>query len=920
MGETIHLIRIASRVSVLPRFRNKLRSSISSDPMKLLRRLRALFRKETLDREMSDEMRGHLDLQTEKNIAAGMPPEEARFAAQREFGGIEQIKERARDVRGLPWLEQLAQDVHYGLRQLWKAPGFATISILTVALGIGACTALFSVVNKVVLHPIDYPDPERIVTVTESLLPKIPYMQVSAGVFHEWQKQVTVFESFEGTSGEGVKLAQGDRYLDTFAARVTENLFAVLGLKAEKGRLFLPEEMKKGKDKVVILSHGLWKEQFGGRDDALGKTLRLNEDTYTIVGVIHDTQRVGTYVYLPLVAATDTPDFKSHVLWIEARLKPGVTLEQAQMEMNLLMKRTALAHPTTDKDYSVTVTREMDFWRSGIQSQLFALLGAVGFLLLIACVNVASLLLARANARSKEIAVRAALGASRGRIIRQFLCESLLIAVFGGALGIMLAYASMPPLIELARHFMPHTERIAVDGTVLAVMCGVMLLAGLGFGLVPALQATRGDLIGSIKESAHNSSGGRERLRVRNALVILEISVALVLLVSTGLLVRSLRAMQTFDQGLRTENVWDNQFLLNSQQRYDKPEKILAFTHTLLERIRGLPDIDSVGLTIGLPMDLGRNRVQQRGFILEGGHPPASPAEPGFLTDRYAVTPEYFRVMSIPVVRGRVFDSHDTATSAHSVVVNREMVRLHFPDKDPIGQRIRLFENNPGQRDSPAKPEPEIWSEIIGVVGDVKPRGPTSPTQPQVYEIFDQSPQQLLTVVMKAKGDAPALPAAVRDIVHGLDKDIRFETLYELQGTIQYSWVQQRFNMILFTLFSVIALILAAIGIYGVMAYSVNQRTHEIGIRMALGAMPRDVKRLILAAGARIVGVGLLIGTAGALVTTRLISTLLFSVSPYDPVSYLGIIVILSAIALLACWIPARRATKVNPIVALRSE
>ena len=877
--------------------------------MKLLRRLRALFRKDILDREMSEEMRHHLEEQTRLNLAKGMDPDAARHAAQRQFGGIEQIKEQVRDVRGLPWLEQFGQDVHYGLRQLWKAPGFATISILTIALGIGACTALFSVVNKVVLHPLDYPNPERIVTITENLLPKIPYMQVSPSVFHEWQKQVTVFEAFEGTSGEGVKLAQGDRYLETFAVRVTENFFAVLGLKAEKGRLFLPEEMKKGKDKVVILSHGLWKEQFGGRDDAIGQTLRLNEDTYTIVGVINDTQRPGTYVCLPLVAASETPDFKSHVLWVEARLKPGATLEQAQMEMNQLMKRTALAHPTTDKDYGVTVTREMDFWTSGIRTQLFALLGAVGFLLLIACVNVASLLLARANARQKEIAVRAALGASRGRIIRQFLCESLLIAVFGGLLGVMIAYAAMAPLIELARHFMPHTERIAVDGTVLTVMCGVMLLAGLGFGLVPALQATRGDLIGAIKESSHNSSGGRERLRVRNALVILEISVALILLVSTGLLVRSLRAMQTFDQGLRFENVAGNKFTLNSQQRYNSPEKILNFTHTVLERVQALPDVECTAITIGLPMDLGRGGIQQRDFILEGGHVPTSPTEARFTTDRYAVTSDYFKALSIPVIRGRTFNAHDTATTPRVVLVNQEMVRLHFPDKDPIGQRIRLLGSGP-----------ETWSEIIGIVGDVKSHGPTSPTTPQVYQAFDQMPEQLMTIEVRAKGPAPGLPAAVRDIFHSLDKDIRFETLYPLEGTIAYAWIRQRFNMILFTLFSVIALILAAIGIYGVMAYSVNQRTHEIGIRMALGALPQDVKRLILTSGARIVGIGLLLGTAGALVSTRLISTLLFSVSPYDPVSFVAIIVLLSAIALLACWIPARRATNVNPIVALRAE
>ena len=447
-----------------------------------------------------------------------------------------------------------------------------------------------------------------------------------------------------------------------------------------------------------------------------------------------------------------------------------------------------------------------------------------------------------------------------------------------------------------------------------------MLFAGLGFGLVPALQATRGDLIGAIKESSHNSSGGRERLRVRNFLVILEVSIALVLLVSTSLLVRSLHAMQTFDQGLKPENVSGAQVSLNSQQRYGTPEKILGFTRSMLERVQGLADIDSACITIGYPSAGNRSRVQQRVFVLEGGHAPTSPSEVGLTTDRYAVTPDYFRVMSIPLIGGRVFNSHDTAATARVVVVNREMVRRHFAGKDPLGQRIRILDIDSGQPPVPGQPAPEIWSEIIGVVGDVKPRGPQSITEPQVYQAFDQMPEPLMTLVIRTKGPAPGVYAAVRDVVHSLDKDLRFDTMFPLMATLEWWWTQQRFNMILFTLFSVIALVLAAIGIYGVMAYSVTQRTHEIGIRMALGAMPRDVMRLILGSGARIVCIGLLLGTAGALASTRVLSALLFNVSPYDPVSFIGIILILSAVAFLACWIPARRATKVNPIVALRAE
>ena len=822
----------------------------------------------------------------------------------------------------LPWLGQFAQDVHYGLRQLWKAPGFATISILTIALGIGACTALFSVVNKVILHPLDYQEAYRLVYLSANQLPKNPELPISPGIYNEWLRQATVFEDLAALTFRGAKLGQGDRYMDIYAVGVTTNFFPVFRFQPEKGRLFLPDEMRAGKDQVVILSHNLWKETYAGRDDVIGQTLRLDDQTRTIVGVVWDTERRGNFVYIPCTQAGEHQDFKTRNLWVEGRLKPGVTIQQAQMEMKLIAQRAALEHPDTEKDRGISVMLEIDGWSSDVKPQLYALLGAVGLLLLIACVNVASLLLARANARQKEIAVRAALGASRGRIIRQFLCESLLIAMFGGVLGVLMAYASMGPLIVLAKHFMPHADRIAVDGNVLVVMCGVMLLAGLGFGLVPALQATRGDLIGSIKESAHNSSGGRERLRVRNFLVILEISVALVLLINTGLLVRSLRAMQTFDQGLKPENVSGAQFNLNSQQRYNSPEKILGFTHAMLERVAGLPDVDSAGITVGYPsVGGGRSRIPQLGFILEGGHPPASPSEPGLITDRYAVTPDYFRVMGVPLIRGRVFNSHDSLGTARVVIVNREMVRRHFPGKDPIGQHIRLLHDNRGE--SPptgTPPAPEIWLEIIGVVGDVRPRGPQSEILPQVYEAFDQNPEQLATLVVRATGPSPALYGAIKNVFDSMDKEMHFTTLFPLIATLEWWWTQQRFNSILFTLFSVIALILAAIGIYGVMAYSVTQRTHEIGIRMALGALPRDVLQLILRSGSRIVLIGLVIGTAGALATTRVVSALLFQVSPYDPVSFLAIITILSAVAFLACWIPARRATKVSPIVALRAE
>ncbi len=876
-----------------------------------LRKLRALFNRRQLDADMAEEMQHHLALQTEENLAAGMSPDKACHAAQRQFGHVEGIKETCRDQRGFSWVHDFVQDLRYGIRQLIKAPSFATITILTIALGIGASTAMFSIVNRMILHPFDYDEPENIVHVRAIQLPEKTEVMISPGTYHEWLRQATSFENLSVIQGAVSEMIQGDRVIRLFTPSITANYFSVYRVKPILGRLFLPEEMQPGKDSVAIITDGLWQANYGGREDVIGESIQLNERTYTIVGIIHDPHRKGKYVHLPNTFASEDKNFTDRKLLPQARLKSGVTLEQAQREMDLIAQRANLEHPDSETKYGFKVTRATDNWveHFDLKTQLFALLGAVALLLMIACVNVASLLLARANVRQQEIAMRAALGASRTRLIRQFLCESLLISIFGGLLGILIAYASMEPLVFLASKFMRNAELIAVDGQVLFTMCGVILLSGFGFGLAPAIQATRGDLIASIKEGTLNTSGSLKRQRVRNALVVLEISLAFVLLVSTGLMVRSLRAMQNFDQGLRTENVFGSSLSLNFENRYQTPESVVSFTNSALERIQSLHDVKFAAITVGLPMDLGQGGVQQRNFLLEGRHAPASSTEAQLSTDRYAVTPDYFNVMSIPLIRGRVFTSHDKINSAQVVVINREMVRRHFPDKDPIGQRIRLLD-----------PGPEIWSEIIGVVGDVKPRGPQSATGPQIYQAFNQVPYQHMSLEILTRGSATGLSEDVRKIVHSLDKGIEFKTLYPYQATIAYSWTKQRFNMILFTLFSAIALILAAIGIYGVTSYSVTQRTHEIGVRMALGARPENVMRLILVSGARIIGLGLLIGTVGALASTRLISSLLFNVSPYDPVSYVVIILLLTSIAILACWIPAWRATKVDPMIALRSE
>lgn len=811
-----------------------------------------------------------------------------------------------------PLVQDLAQDIRQGLRQLAKAPGFAAVAILTVAIGIGACTALFSVVDGVLLQPLEFDRSGRLVMVFETQLPKFPRTAASPGEFAEWRRQNTVFEDLLLVQGRGALLRVGDKENKIFGSAVTRNFFSAFNERVLLGRTFLPEEETAGHEHVLVLSHSLWQSQFGGRNDVLNQQVFLDNQAYTVVGVmsadaIDPFTRRPTF-YTPFVApAGAASDFTSHNLWPAGRLKPGISLATAQAEMNVIASRIAREHPATNKDRGAVVVPLKQVMTGGIGSQLFVLLGAVFFLLLIACVNVASLLLARASARQKEIAVRAALGAGRLRIVRQFLCESLLISIIGGVLGVLLASASLGRLVDFARHLMPRTEEVSLNGSVLAFTCGLMLIAGLVVGLFPALQATRGDLVAPLKEAGRGASAGRSRLRLRTGLVVVEIALALMLLTSAGLLFRSLLAMASFDQGLRTDHVFSNYFQLDARTRYDSPEKIAAFTTTALDRIQSLPHVKSVAVTSGLPMGYGLSRLP---FALEGQDRAAVNDLP--LADYYAISPGYLSTLSIPLVRGRAFNADDAAGRSPVALINLELARKLFPGRDPIGHSLKILR--------PAGQPGDEWRVIVGIVGDVKPRGPLSETGPQIYVPFAQQPVPNMTLVLLTDGDAPALPAQVRDAIHALDANIPFETIYGFDATIAYSWVRQRFSMTLFLIFSGIALVLAAIGIYGVMAYSVNQRTHEIGIRMALGAQVHNVLALVFGQGARIVALGLVIGAIGSLAGTRLLGALLFQTSAHDPLTFAAVAALLGGIALLACWLPARRATKVDPMIALRSE
>jgi predicted permease len=875
-----------------------------------LRKLRALFRRTQLDTEMSEEMRVHLELQTQENIAAGMSPEEARYAAQRQFGHIEGIKEQVRDQRGFSWLHDLAQDLRYGLRQLRKAPGFTVVAVLTLAIGIGATTAIFSVVNSVLLRPLPYPEPGRLVALREtSSVNKTPGMATRTAYLH-WQDRGSSFSNIAAFRFDTGILGESGNVEPVHINRVTTNYFPTLRVPPVLGRDFLPDEATAGNDHVVVLSHAFWLRKFLGRMDVINQTLRLNDQVFTIIGVLPPNSQLDkTHLFSPqIIAPSDRDSFQPQdVFEVIARLRPDVTLQEASTEMEVLADALAAHFPATRKGISAVVLPLLDdvlarstYMMSGVGSLLFTLLGAVGFLLIIACVNVANLLLARANNRRKEIALRAALGASRGRIIRQMLCESLMLAFIGGTVGTLLAYWSLGLLKSLASN-LPRAAEISLDGHALTVSFLISLITGIGFGLLPALQAMHFNLNDAIKGGAKTHEG-RSARRLRSTLIVAEVALAFVLLTGAGLLIHSFIRLQQVDIGFQPEGVYANRLQLTAE-KYATPEKQTLFVDQVLQRVTGLPEIEAATFTTGMPIFGGYGA----GFTIAGRLDSLPGQMPGGLYA--AITPGYFKTVGISLIRGRIFSEHDNIGSPRVAIISESLAKRHFPNQDPLGQRIS-FSNGP-----------ETWREIVGVVGDVKHWGPINAVSGNVYEPFAQNPSHVsLLLAVKATAMASELPVAIRTAIQSIDSDLPLNTMYRLTDGVAASITRFRLSMIIFAFFSGVAVLLAVIGIYGVIAYNITQRTNEIGIRVALGAQHRDIIRLIMGQAGKLIGLGLLIGLAGSLAGSRLLQALLFEVSPYDPVSLVLIVLLLSTVALLACYLPARRATKVDPNIALRCE
>jgi len=797
----------------------------------------------------------------------------------------------------------LKQDLRYGVRMLLKNPGFAIVAVIALALGIGANAAIFSVVNTVLLRSLPYDDPDRLMVLRENKLPEFPEFSVSPGNFLDWQKENTTFEKLAAINGTAYNLV-GDAEPERLrGARVSAGLFEMLGAKPALGRTFLDDEDQPGHENVAILSSSLWKRRFGSDPNVVGQAITLSATSYTVIGVMPPAFKfpdAETDVWTPIAFnAKQAQQHGSHYISVIGRLKPGVTREQAATEMDAIAARLAEQYPDSNTGWRVNVLPMQEYEVRDIKSALLVLLGAVALVLLIACANVANLLLARATSRQKEIAIRTALGASRRRIAQQLLTESVLLALAGGAVGLLLAVWGIDSLLKLAPQELPRVKDVTLDVRVLGFTLVVTLLTGVIFGLVPALQASRPNLNETLKEGGRGTTGGHHR--VRGTLVITEVALALLLLVCAGLLIRSFYRLQQVTPGFNSKNALAVTVSLPGK-KYPQDDQQSGFFTQLLDRVATLPGVVAVGASQSLPI--------QGDFVLGfniQGRPPNGPGqEPN--TNYYAVSPDYFKAMGIPLLRGRVFTEQDKKDSPRVAVINEELAKKFFPDEDPIGKRINVTNG------------PERFREIVGIVGDVKQYGLAQPTTMQTYEPCLQTAFSAMTLVVRADGNPAALSGAIRSEVLAIDKEQPVSRIRPLEQVVSESVAKQRFLMLLLGIFASVALVLAAVGLYGVMSYSVNQRTHEIGIRAALGAQRKDVLKLVVGQGMVLALTGAGIGLAASFALTRLMASLLFGVSATDPLTFAGIALLLTIVALLACYIPARRAMKVDPMIALRYE
>jgi predicted permease len=809
------------------------------------------------------------------------------------------------------------QDVRYGIRRLAHSPGFTIVAVLTLALGIGANTAIFSVIDAVLLRPLPFPQASRLVSVrsVDTVRGGIPLNSASYPDFFDWRSENHVFSGITAFHDSDFTLTGIPQPQHLTGEMVTSGFFETLGVSPQIGRGFHPEEEKAGHE-VVILSHRLWQTVFQGDPKILGRLITLDGRGYTVVGVMPagfhfpiETPAVELWTAISTDAEGKTPmtvQRGAHFLHVVARLKPGVSLAQAQADMSRITANLKAQYPETNTHFGAArVVPELDLLVGNVKPALVVLFFAVGLVLLIACVNVANLLLARSMTRQKEMAIRAALGASQTRIARQLLVESVVLSLAGGLVGLLSAAWATTGLMRLVPQSIPRMGQIGIDGSVFLFTLLVSVATGILFGLAPALHASKTGLVGPLNESGRGLSAGVGRQRVRSVLVVVEMGLALALLAAAGLLIRSFSRLEKVNPGFNPQNLLTFTFDL-PVARYTTEQQV-NFYDRLLRRLDALPGVRSAASITPLPLSGDNIDI---GFSIVG-----QPTAPGNGPDSLfrLVSPGYFRTMGIPLIEGREFNAQDTRTSAPVVVVNQAFAQKYFPGEDAVGKRVV-----PGASDHDVKKLPEY--EIVGVVGNVLSANLSDTPKPEYYAPYSQIMFSGLAIVVRADMAPEGLASAVRGVVRGMDPDV---PLYDMKTMDQYlgaSVAEPRFSMLLLSIFAALALVLTAIGLYGVIAYAVAQRTHEIGIRIALGAGPADVLGQVLGAGARIALVGVACGTAGALAATRLLRGLLFGVSASDPATFAAVALLLFGVAMLACYVPARRAMRVDPVIALRQE
>jgi putative ABC transport system permease protein len=798
------------------------------------------------------------------------------------------------------------QDLRYGLRMLAKKPGFTAVAVFTLALGIGANSAIFSVVNGVLLRPMPLEDPDRLIKIWESL-PSGGYGTASAPNLKDWREQNTVFNGVAAYTLSSLNLRGQDSPERLSGAAVSSNFFDVVGVRPRLGRAFQAGEDEAGRNHVALLSHRLWQRAFGGDAGVVGKDVLLNGESYTVVGVMPPEFRFPSRlieVWVPLVIPPDQVNNRgNHWMFTLARLKPEAGFEQAREQMGVIAKRIEQQYPDSQAGRSVFLIPLQEETVQGIRPALRALMFAVGFVLLIACANVANLLLARATSRRREIAVRTALGAGRLRLVRQLLTESLLLAAAGGALGLAMAKWGVEALLVMAQNFLPRSNEVGLDWRVATFTAALSLLTGVFFGLIPALQSSRVDLQSALKDGA-GAGGGAQTNWLRSALVVMEVAATLVLLIGAGLLIKSFIRLYETDLGFKAEKVLTMSLAL-PLAKYPDVQAAAAFHQKLVDRVASLPGARAAGVINYLPL-------QQWGFnggIAIDGQGPYEPGR-GPLAEFRAISPDYFRTMGVPLISGRSFTPQDQSNSAPVVIVNQALAQRYLSGQDPIGKRIRSVGNN--------------WRTVVGVVGDVRQSGVTQLARAEVFVPVTQaiwtSLTQTMSLAVRAEAEPGALISAVRNAVKEIDPAQPVFNVKTMEAVVADSVSDRRLNMLLLGIFATVALTLAVTGIYSVMSYTVSQSTREIGVRMALGARPMDVLKLVAGQGMSLTFAGVVLGVAGAFGLTRLMATLLYGVTATDPLTFAIVSALLVIVALLACLLPARRATKVDPMVALRNE